>query len=84
MGSFCSTLVNVFHEEIYHYVAERVAIILVNNTYRDEAVLLNHDKGQSDLEAGVINENFSLQGNLLPTTVILILYQTLFKNNSSN
>ena len=84
MGSCCSTLVNVFHEEIYHYVAERVAIILVNNTYRDGAVLLDHDEDQSNLEAGVINENFSLQGNLLPTTVILILYQTLFKNNSSN
>ena len=64
MGSCCSTIVNIFHEEIYHYVAERVAVILANNTYGDRATLLDPE---SNLEGGMINENFSLQGNLLPT-----------------
>ena len=82
MGSCCSTIVNIFHEEIYHYVAERLAIILANNNYTDRAILLDHDEGQSDLEAGIINENFSLQGNLLLTAVIPILHQILFKTST--
>ncbi len=58
MGSCCSTIVNIFHEEIYHYVAERVAIILANNTYGERAILLDPESNQED---GVINDN-------LPTT----------------
>ena len=65
MGSCCSIFVKTFNEEIYHYVAERVAIILANNTYEDHVILLDRPEDQLDQAVKVSDKVAFLQGKIV-------------------